>query len=359
LIAAQVIRSFGGGGAQRAAVNLAVGLHELGYSSGLIAVGELGRFASGIGSGLACHALGVNGVLNATNGILRLRRLIQENSIENLHVHGSGVLPFVVAAVTTLRKPPRIHFTWHDSSQVFQGSWRKRIAWRWSMEKCESISTSSTGIADKLRVELPGKNISVLWNGVRDTGFIGDPGSPKPRVIWAARIVPEKRPEWFVNAAALARNSGLLSSFVLAGSPFRNNSKYFESVCSLAQSQNAPVQFPGWVEDPVELLSGASIGVQTSNTEGLSLSLLEQMMAGLAVVATDVGDTSVALGDGAFGRLVDPECESKFQSELLGLIEDASSRLRLGEAARLQAQNRHSCQSMAQQMVPLYQATKA
>ena len=111
------------------------------------------------------------------------------------------------------------------------------------------------------------------------------------------------------------------------------------------------VTFLGWIADVAPLVQSASIGVQTSWTEGLSITLLEQMTAGLAIVATDVGDTRRAIESGVTGLLVPPGNEQALLDALRTMIRDPAQRMRMGLAARTRAESSFSLPAMARQVV--------
>ena len=66
------------------------------------------------------------------------------------------------------------------------------------------------------------------------------------------------------------------------------------------------VLFHGQVRDVPALLARAGLFVLSSLTEGVSLTLLEAMACGLAVVATRVGGNPEVVADGETGLLVPP-----------------------------------------------------
>ncbi len=74
--------------------------------------------------------------------------------------------------------------------------------------------------------------------------------------------------------------------------------------------------------------------VPTIGSEGSSLSLLEAMAAGCAVVCSDVGGMSNLVLDGFNGRILPPSAEA-FYAALCQLIEDEPLRNRLAENGRL------------------------
>jgi glycosyltransferase involved in cell wall biosynthesis len=65
-------------------------------------------------------------------------------------------------------------------------------------------------------------------------------------------------------------------------------------------------RFLGYRADPIRVLVAADVFCLSSRFEGLPISLLEAMAAGLPVVATRVGGIPAVVTDGREGRLVDP-----------------------------------------------------
>ena len=74
-----------------------------------------------------------------------------------------------------------------------------------------------------------------------------------------------------------------------------------------------------------------------SRAETTPIALLEAMAAGLACVATDVGDCGAMLGDGAAGRVVAPGDVAGLAAALREVVSDRALRERLGVAARERA----------------------
>jgi glycosyltransferase involved in cell wall biosynthesis len=72
----------------------------------------------------------------------------------------------------------------------------------------------------------------------------------------------------------------------------------------------------GPVKDVSEILSQTDIGVLSSISEGLPVSLLEYGLAELPVVCTDVGQCKEVLGNGKFGWIV-PSNSPKALAEAL------------------------------------------
>lgn len=97
---------------------------------------------------------------------------------------------------------------------------------------------------------------------------------------------------------------------------------------------NDRIRFLGERRDVAERLSKAHIFVLVSNYEGLPLSILEGMRAGLPVVASDVGGVHEAVSHEETGLLFPRGDVEALRSVLRRLIEQPELRARLGCAGR-------------------------
>ena len=97
------------------------------------------------------------------------------------------------------------------------------------------------------------------------------------------------------------------------------------------------VQLPGERDDVPELLATADVFALSSRSEGLPVSILEAMAAGLPVVASSVGGVSEEVVDGVSGLLVPPGDASALARALGRLVEDRELRRGLGAAGRARA----------------------
>jgi glycosyltransferase involved in cell wall biosynthesis len=98
------------------------------------------------------------------------------------------------------------------------------------------------------------------------------------------------------------------------------------------------IELLGERSDVADLLAGADVFVLSSDSEGLPMSVLEAMAAGLPVVATAVGGLSELVRDGETGRLVPPRRPDALADALGPLVADAALRERLGAAGRRHAE---------------------
>lgn len=108
----------------------------------------------------------------------------------------------------------------------------------------------------------------------------------------------------------------------------------------------------GLRDDVPRLLAAADVYVCSSHQEGLPLSLLEAMEAGLPVVATDVGDIRTVVVEGT-GRIVPPGEPGALADALRWLIEEPERTRSLGAAARRHVHNNYRADRWAQRLIEL------
>jgi len=356
--------TFGGGGAQRLAYNLAMGLAEQGVRSLAIALRAAGGYSEAGGHDITLVALGadVRKPFRLIRAFIRLRGLICRERIDLLHVHGAPSLPFVVLATRFLRRKPKLIFTWHDSESVLErGGWREWLMVR-ALRCCDAVSGSSRLVAGKLAERGDLQQVGVFHGGVP----ICPEPSPKefpssaPLIVWLGRIVPPKDPQILIRVAARLRDEGLQFSVCILGKPIPSTAWYMDETRALIAKSGLEgvVSAPGFaVDDELQKIMGqAEISVQTSHTEGLSLALLECMMAGHAIVATDVGDTTLAVEDGISGIVIPPKDEQRLTDALRCVLTDISLRRGLAASARKTALDRFSIQAMSSRAAREYSA---
>jgi len=380
----QLIGSFQGGGAQRLALNLAEALAAKGHRSVAVALRHAGAFAEADKpAGVEVRAL--NASRDSRASILRaardLRRLLGEHNAAVVHVHGSGCIIVAALATRAWRKRPRLVFTWHDSGSVVGGRGLKRAMTRWALRRCDALYGSSRDVADRLTAAVGGKVAAgVFVNAVPDRPLTAAFDDSAAKMLWMGRLVPVKDPELMLRALARIRadhpsseppapgapaaplaHPGPAFECILAGAALPHG-KAFEQQCRDLHASlglNGSVTMPGWVDDTPGLLARCNVGVQSSRSEGLSMALLEQMMAGLAVVATNVGDTSRAVEHERTGLLVPAGDETALAAALQRVATDAALRRGLGAAARERAQAEFSLFAMADRAVTAYRQAGA
>jgi len=110
----------------------------------------------------------------------------------------------------------------------------------------------------------------------------------------------------------------------------------------------------GWSDDARSFLAGFDVFVLPSRFEAFPLTIVEAMLAGLPVVATDVGSVREAVVEGVTGSLV-PADDSQALARALGaLAADPERRRELGARGRRRALGLFTAEAMAAKYEALY-----
>ena len=187
---------------------------------------------------------------------------------------------------------------------------------------------------------LPASRIEVVHNGI-DPG--ADPSGDRDAarlslgvdastlvLITVARLDPVKDLATLLRAVRHAREA--VPDLVLAivgDGPERDPLERAAQALGLGSM----VRFLGHRDNARWWLAGADIYVNSSVSEGISLTILEGMAAGLPVVATSVGGTPEVV-DESCGLLVPPRDPGRLAEALVALGGDRGQRVRMGAAAR-------------------------
>jgi glycosyltransferase involved in cell wall biosynthesis len=95
----------------------------------------------------------------------------------------------------------------------------------------------------------------------------------------------------------------------------------------------------GYRADVARLLAAADVFCLPSHFEGLPMSVIEAMLAGLPVVATDIRGLREQVVEGQTGLLVPPGTVAPLAAALARLAADPALRRAMGEAGRVRALN--------------------
>jgi len=113
----------------------------------------------------------------------------------------------------------------------------------------------------------------------------------------------------------------------------------------------------GGRSDVARILRACDVGVLSSVSEGFPLALLEYGMAGLATVATRVGQCAALLDSGEAGRLVAPQLPEQLAAALVELLRSPNLRRRLGGALRDHVERSYGERAVLTSLCAVYDST--
>ncbi len=114
------------------------------------------------------------------------------------------------------------------------------------------------------------------------------------------------------------------------------------------------VTFFSSVTDTMQILSVLDVFVLPSSKEGLGLSLMEAMAAGLAVIGSNIGGIKSLIKNENVGLLIKPNDSQQLSAAILELLQDDEKRKTLGLNARDFIANNFSAEKMVSETERLY-----
>lgn len=271
--------------------------------------------------------------------VVRLRRLVREGRFDIVHTH----MPLPAAAARVVLAPggPLLVHTEHN---VWQ---RYRLPTRWvnalTYRRNAAVLAVSQAVADSVHpLSLPrGRPVEVLLHGIEASAVHSGEvarGAARDRlgllpagfVIGTVGTMTTKKDQaTLYRAVASLTDSGTAATLVHVGvGPLEDDLR------RLAGSLRLPVAFTGLRSDVPEILPAFDVFCLSSVHEGLPISMLEAMAAGLPVVVTRVGGMPEVVTEGQEGLLVPPSSVAALTAALARLIADPELRDRMGEAAQ-------------------------
>lgn len=271
-----VVSSLNVGGAERFVIDLATEQKQQhGFQTTVLSMGSAGE---PLETEVKRFDLGL---LHGTS-ISVLRRYL--SSFDIVHVHSSYSLLRILLA--SLFLPIKVIYTRHNERV------HKSFKWRLTYMIAKLRLHKMVFVAEKARQNylafypaFDQKSCTVL-NGVLPMKR-SKSKSQKLRIAHVGRFVPLKAQHFLIEATArlpLELHGELSLSFFGTGDLFSYNKKLARELIP-----NVEVNFRGFVTNRDEIYGDSDLLVVTSETEGLSLAILEALASGTATIASNVG----------------------------------------------------------------------
>ncbi len=170
------------------------------------------------------------------------------------------------------------------------------------------------------------------------------------RIVMVARFAPPKDYQSLLRALAKLRNLPWELETVGDGPLLADTQELTRQLDLLSR-----VTFQGTRNDVPQRLAQALLFVLVSNYEGLPISILEAMRAGLPVVASNVGGVREAVIHGQTGFLVPRGDVAALERYLRQLLTDPSLMRQLGDAGRRRFELHFTVDRMLKETMAIYE----
>ncbi len=281
----------------------------------------------------------------------QLARLFRAHRIDVVHTHDDAPLVYGMPAAWWAGVRRRIHT--HHHGRLERVSRRQELLVRWAARLTRHFVCVSDDSARYARERgVPANRVMTLHNGIDLARFPFHGPRPDGPIVTVARLSPEKDIANLLHAIRQVADAAPEVRLEIAGDgPCRAELEQLAGELRLGEQ----VRFLGEVRDVPELLGRARLFVLPSQTEGVSLTILEAMARGLPVVTTRVGGNPEVVCEGETGLLVPARDSPALARAILQVYHDAEGARRLGEAGRRRVENHFDVRQMVARYEALYE----
>ncbi len=261
---------------------------------------------------------------------------------------------WAIAVALTLRGPPCVVVenspvaTWSSLSSRLKRQTSRRLA-------AHVAVGNRTARTVEDQAALPRGSVRTIYHGVPDVDRtpVARP-TPGPTIGTIARHDPVKGLDVLLDAMPLLPGVQL----VLIGSGAETEA--LRGQCErLGLADRVEFRDVPWDEKAADHLASFDLLVLPSRDEGFPVTIMEAMLAGLPVVATDVGSVRESVDDESTGLVVPPEDPAALADAIERLVDDPALRERMGAEARSRGVDRFTVDATVRAYLDLYREVLA
>jgi glycosyltransferase involved in cell wall biosynthesis len=338
----QIIDSLDAGGAERMAVNYANALTKEVEFSGLVVTRKEGPLFNQISKNVSYLFLNKKGIIDL-KALFLLRKFAIDNKVEIVHAHSTSFFMAFLLKLTNLS----VKLIWHDHYGDSEFLSKRPLL---SLRVIIPFFNGVIAVNQKLKIwaeqKLHIKNVVYLPNFPSDENEISTQtilsGIDGKRVVSLANLRFQKNHFLLLEVAKKLKESHPDWTFHLIGKDFQDD--YVKQIKNLILDYNLEktVFLYGSRNDIKNILDQSTIGILTSQSEGLPVALLEYGLYEKPVVVTNVGEISLVVKDGKNGFVVETNSTQLFYDSIVNLINNDCLRIDFGKALKKTIANNYS-----------------
>ena len=283
-----------------------------------------------------------------------------------VHYHSIG--PSVLSILPRVFRPGmQVVATFHTRDYFHK-------KWGWFARMCLRIAEYFTCVVPEKTIVISGtllqyakktykKNFTFIPNGAEveyepDTELLNQWGiRPKRYILSVSRLVEHKGIHYLIKAfRELERQNKVPNNFKLVIVGTHAYTEEYERYLKVLSEGTHNIVFTGELhgKDLAALFSHASLFVQPSEEEGLSLALLEAMASGLLSIVSDISANLEAIQSGSGVSFESKNAES-LKKELAYYINRPEEAAAIGAIAKERAEREYSWDAIARQTLEAYE----
>jgi len=347
----QLIDSLQVGGAEVLAVNIANALYKVEIASYLCSSRKEGPLKENIEPSVGYLFLERKRIVDL-KAIKKLKNYIKKNDISIIHAHSTSY--FLAICVKFIY--PKLKIIWHDhygKSELLKNT--SRLSIQFLSFLFNGVISVNSILFEWSKKYLIVKRVFFLNNfpvfmDLRKSTVLK--GAKRNRIIHVAGFRKQKDHLTLLNAFKIILNQEPTSSLHLIGKVYKGI--YSDSIKTFISEHNLSkhVFLYDVRSDIKNILDQADIGVLSSESEGLPISLLEYGLAKLPVVVTNVGDCAVVVTN---KQVVVPAKRSdKLADAIVCLIKDQELRDKVAFDLHAEVLKNYAIENSIKKIIKIY-----
>jgi glycosyltransferase involved in cell wall biosynthesis len=303
----------------------------------------------------------------------QLLRLIRELRPDVIHAH--LVMAAVSCRIASLGYPRALRVTQVPGSVHLQDPLLRRLE-QWTLSRDDLVIGSCQAIADEYRamgarevaVGYYGCDVHRLDPGQSGAGFRGEFGlaADTPTIGLVGYMYPSRLPafpdygikghEVFIAAAPSILDRVPGAHLFVVGDELAGKGRYRHELEARARALGLGerMHFTGWRADIPSVLAGLDVAVNPSIGESACYTMVEALLMGKGVVASNVGGLPDTVRHGETGLLVPPGDPAALAVAVTELLADPARRTDLGKQGRDDCLRRFDITATVAQLDELY-----
>jgi len=340
------------GGQERLLVEMIRHADHARFECTVIVLGPRGRLADSVESAGA-RVIALDIPTGFRPGIWRqLAKLFRQERFDVVHTHDDRPLIYGMPAAWWAGVRHRIHTHHHGRLPPItrRQRWLIRMASRFAQG---FVCVSHDSARFMIEQGVAAARVETLWNGIDLTRYAYQGPQADGPIVTVARLSPEKDIANLLHTAKRVIETYPNARFEIAGDgPCRDDLTRLASDLNLGKN----VVFHGSIDDIPALLARAQLFVLPSQSEGISLTLLEAMARGLPIITTNVGGNPEVVAAGNTGLLVQAGDPDLLAGAILSVMHDPKRGQQMGVAGRQRVENNFDIRKMMAQYETMYLA---
>jgi glycosyltransferase involved in cell wall biosynthesis len=295
----------------------------------------------------------------------RLAEALRQYHVDLIHAHQYTPFFYSVTARLLYHRPP-ILFTEHGRHQPDYPRRKRIVANRLFLSRRDRVVAVGAAVRQALihNEGIPADRVGVIYNGINLAPF-ADGAVDRAAVRREIGVATEDlvaiqvaRLDYLKDHATALRT---VRRFADCRRPVRlvlvGEGPELPAIQQQIRQHNleSTVRLVGLRRDVARLLPAADLFLLTSISEGIPLTVIEAMAAGLPVVATAVGGVPEVVEDGRTGLLAPAGDDARLAEHVRHLADDPTLGLEMGRVGRVRATQLFSETQMHSQYLQLYQ----